>query len=331
MDVTTATADDIEVTASHDGSGVEVSVVVPVGRVDALLTGQLRAIMAQQTPFTFEVVLACNAAWHTARAELDRLVESIGDPRVRVVRADQRRSAAHARNVGAAAASADVLAFCDADDEVAPRWLANLVAPTAEDVAVGGHLDEQRFAVPGQAHWRPPATPGSLPTFLGAPYVVSANLALHRTAFESVGGFDVSLLRCEDIALSWDLLRADINLVFAPNAVVHYRHRAGVRELIRQHYRYGIGMSQVLARHPMPDVEGEGRAGGLRMLRPNNQRQERRSFVGTYVRRGSIAAGRAVGLATERLRRRTPDAEAPVRDEGGERASRATHRSDAVR
>lgn len=319
------------VTAGPGANDVDVAVVVPVGRVDALLGHQLRAILAQQTPFSFEVVLARNVASPTARADLDRLVASIRDPRVRVVNADQRRSASHARNMGAAATSAEVLAFCDADDEVAPGWLANLVARTDVDVAVGGHLDEERFAIPGQSHWRPPATPGCLPTFLGFPYAVSANLALHRTAFEKVGGFDVSLRRGEDIALSWDLLRADMNLVFAPDAVVHYRHRAGVRELIRQHYLYGIGMSQVLARHPMPDVAGESGARGLRMLRPNAQPQDRRSFVGTYVRRGSLAAGRVVGLAAERLRRRTHDADAHVHDDAARELAARSLQRDAVR
>src|SRR5690606_23943682 len=101
-------------------------------------------------------------------------VAETADARVRIVWADLRRSAAHARNVGARSCDAEVLAFCDADDEAAPGWLAHLVAPVADDVVVGGHLDERKFAIARQARWRPPATPGSLPTFLGVSYAVSA-------------------------------------------------------------------------------------------------------------------------------------------------------------
>ena len=38
------------------------------------------------------------------------------------------RGAAHARNAGAAAATAPQLAFCDADDRVEPDWLGEIVA-----------------------------------------------------------------------------------------------------------------------------------------------------------------------------------------------------------
>jgi GT2 family glycosyltransferase len=290
-------------------SRAEAVVVISVGSVDALLAAQLNAVLAQVTTFPFEVVISCNTSDRASCRALDRLVVQIADDRVRVAPSHERRGAAHARNVGARASSAEVIAFCDADDEVAPGWLEQIVRATADNVAVGGHLDEQRFAIPTQIGWRPPATPGGLPTFLGVPYVVSANMAIRRGIFEAVGGFDVTLVRCEDIALSWALLGAGVRLVYEPDAVVHYRHRKGVRALVRQHYLYGRGMSQVLGRYGIPrgdDREPE-RPSGLAMLRPNGQPVARRSVVGRFVRRGSIAAGRVVGMAAEQTHRRHPE------------------------
>jgi cellulose synthase/poly-beta-1,6-N-acetylglucosamine synthase-like glycosyltransferase len=139
-----------------------------------------------------------------------------------------------------------------------------------------------------------------LPTFLGVPYVVSANMAVDHETFEDAGGFDAGLLRCEDIALSWKLQSRGVELRYVPDAVVHYRHRAGVRALMRQHYLYGRGMAQVLHRYDVPRDCGHERLSGVGTLRPNGQPVEHRTFVGTVVRRGSIAAGRVVGLATER-------------------------------
>jgi cellulose synthase/poly-beta-1,6-N-acetylglucosamine synthase-like glycosyltransferase len=276
------------------------SVVIPVGDIDDHLIAQVRAVLAQETPFGFDVVLSCNAADRQSCAELDSVPARIGDPRLRVVAAHGLRSAAHARNVGARSSGAAVLAFCDADDLAAPGWLAALVAGVSDDVAVGGYLDEKRFALPRQEHWRPAATPGELPAFLGAPYLVSANMALARSAFERAGGFDESLVRCEDIAMSWRLRASGVALEFIPAAVVHYRHRAGVLHLMKQHYLYGRGMAQVLHRYEIPHDRGAERLTGLATLRPNAQPVEHRTFVGTVVRRGSIAAGRVVGLADER-------------------------------
>jgi hypothetical protein len=93
-----------------------------------------------------------------------------------------------------------------------------------------------------------------------------------------------------------------IRLAFAPDAVVHYRHRTGMRDLVKQHYLYGRGMSQVLHRYGVPRDGGAEHLSGLAALRPNSQAQDHPTFVGTFVRRGSIAAGRVVGLADEHRR-----------------------------
>ena len=276
-----------------------VTVVVPVGRVDVRLETQLRALQRQRYAEPWELLLVLNRPGEDGA--LDELLASVALPAT-VVDASGTRSASHARNAGARAARADLLAFCDADDEVAENWLEEIVSGLSAHEVVGGHLDEDRLAVPGQEHWRPPATPGELPMFLGDPYVVTANMGIRRELFNEVGGFDESLVRGEDIALSWLLLRRGLALGYSPKAVVYYRHRAGMRAMVSQHFHYGRGMSQVLVRYPRP---GGGSRGGL--LRPNKQPVARRSWM-HYLRRGSLAAGRAAGLIEEtvrRLRRRT--------------------------
>jgi GT2 family glycosyltransferase len=287
----------------HRTSGArapDVSVVVPVGAPSPFLADQLEAVVLQETDFRFEVVVSCNATDESDCARIAAVTRRFADSGLRLVDAHDRRSASYARNVGAQAATGDVLAFCDADDLVDRRWLAALTDSVADDVAVGGHLDEQMFAIPRQTGWRPPVTPGALPTFLGVPYAVSANFAVTRRTFDEVGGFDENLTRCEDIALSWRLRHTGVALRYAPDAVVHYRHRAGVVALVKQHYRYGIGMAQVLRRYGVPRDHGVERLSGIAALRPNGQPVDRRTFVGSFVRRASLAAGRVVGLATER-------------------------------
>ena len=215
---------------------MNICVVIPVGGVDDLLEPQLRAVLAQDATVPFSVMLSRNTAERSAVAALDGLVAAVGDPRVRVTDSSDVRSAAHARNVGVAAAPAEAthIAFCDADDLVEPDWLPALIAALGDDDATGGRLIDVH-PDPRQAAWRPPATPDALPAFLGVPYMVTANMLIARNAFVAVGGFDVSLVRCEDIALSWALLRAGRTFGFAPAAAVQYRHRPGILKLLRQH------------------------------------------------------------------------------------------------
>lgn len=281
-----------------------VSVVIPVGRVDSDLGEQLDALASQGYPDPWELVVSLNNPDGSERRALEQLLAERPELSASVVDSSEVRSASHARNVGAAAASGDLLLFCDGDDLADPAWMTELVAALGHHRAAGGHLEEELLAIPGQEHWRPPATPGGLPTFLGQPFLVTANMGITREAFELVGGFDTSLVRGEDIAMSWDLHDNGVELAYAPDAIIHYRHRRGLVPMMRQHYLYGRGFSQILCRRGMPG--GGEAASGLRALKPNSQRVDRVSAA-YFLRRGSIAAGRVVGLVEERAgRRRRP-------------------------
>lgn len=260
------------------------SVVIPVGRAGPDLDRQLAAVADQAPGFAFEIVVSWNSPDERARKALPGVIRGVP---VRAVDSSDRRGAAHARNAGAAASAAEMLAFCDADDVVQPGWLAALAAGLDEYDAVTGHVNE--IAPPRQASWRPPATPGRLPEFLGVPYILSGNLAIKRAVFDAVGGFDESLTRCEDIALGWKLQHGGYRIGFAPDAVLDYWHRAGLRAMLHQHYLYGRGMAEVLARYPRPG------GGGRRDLLRANRQPASRSYI-TVLRRAAIAAGRLRGL-----------------------------------
>lgn len=278
-----------------------VSVVIPVGRVDDDLPLQLEALVGQSYDGPWELVLSLNTADAAERRALDPLLEDVaaseGLIEVTVADSADMRSASHARNLGAAAAAGDLLLFCDGDDIADEDWMTSLLGALETERAVGGMLEEELLAVPGQQDWRPPATPGELPSFLGFPYLVSANMGVHRDVFEAAGGFDTTLLRGEDIALSWDLIDAGVELAYAPGAIIHYRHRSGLWPMMQQHYLYGRGMSQLLARRGQPGSEGGST--GLGALKANNQAAARKNLP-YFARRGSIAVGRVVGLLAER-------------------------------
>jgi len=282
----------------------ECAVVMPVGRVDDEARQQIEAVLAQQGAPAFELVLSLNTPDAAQRSTLDAMLAGLSDPRVRVVPSHDRRGASHARNVGAAACAAGILAFCDSDDVAEPGWLAGLLTALPGHAAVGGALSEVVLRDERQAAWRPPATPDALPTFLGAPYIVSASMAITSEAFQAVGGFDETLIRCEDIAISFALLAAGHSLGFAADSVMHYRQRDGFRAMLRQHFFYGRGMSQVLVRYGVPGAAGVVRPRGMALLRPNAQGGASKRTVAGVARRAAIAAGRVTGLLSERLRSR---------------------------
>lgn len=284
-----------------------ISVVVPVGSAGPDLATQLDAVRSQIVGVPFEIVLSVNSPSAAVRSGADALVVSAADERVRSVDSSGRPGAAHARNVGVAHARHEMLAFCDADDLVRPGWLAAAVEGLAEHDAVSGRVVDV-FERQRAAAWHPPATDGDLPSFLGRRYVLTGNLAVWRDAFDAAGGFDETVLRGEDIAFGWALQHAGCSIGYRDDMTIDYRHPGGALAMVRRHYAYGRGMSQVLARYGAPPTGGRpggdsagARQRGLRRwlagaLPANAQSVRRRTVMGT-VRRAAIAAGRVRGMA----------------------------------
>ncbi len=282
-------------------SAAKVAVVIPVGSVDDAFAAHVRNVLDQSCGQPFEVMLSINTSDEDVVNAIDRLVEQVGDRRLATVDSSDRSGAAHARNVGIRNTHAQLVAFCDADDRVHDGWLSALMNGLEQHDAVSGRVIDV-FPDQRTASWHPPATPGDLPKFLGQKYLLTGNLAVRRSAFDAVGGFDESLTRCEDIAFGWSLVRAGYSIGYAEFAVIDYVHRSGLRPMLRQHFQYGRGMAEVLSRYGVPSGDAWQPANGLRSLKPNGQRAQRRTVGGT-LRRAALAAGRISGIASRHTRR----------------------------
>jgi glycosyltransferase involved in cell wall biosynthesis len=181
-----------------------------------------------------------------------------GDSRVRLIANGSGRGPAHARNVGAREARGAVIAFCDADDVVAPGWLAALDAALAHSVAATGPQEQRALNPPWLQDIYGNAAANGLQRFAGLfPFGPSANLALRRDVFCSLNGFDPEILVGEDIELCMRIWDRGDELVFAPQAVVHYRNRSRLRDIWRQARAYGAAAPMLVARlerlgHPVP-------------------------------------------------------------------------------
>jgi len=103
------------------------------------------------------------------------------------------------RNRAAATATGDILAFVDADHEIAQAWV-----PAAIDA-----LAPERAGAAGALYTSPPdgtwvqrlygALRGRTVGQHDVPWLGSGNLAVRRSVFERVKGFDESLEACEDV------------------------------------------------------------------------------------------------------------------------------------
>lgn len=198
-----------------------VSVVIPAFNAADHLEDQLAALSLQDYGGRWEVVVADNGSTDSTVAVAQEWADRL--PGFRTVDASQLEGAAFARNVGAAAAQGDLLAFCDADDSVVAVWLSSLVSAAASsDIVCGG------FAI------------DDAPRYFGfMPFASTSSMTVWRDIFENFGGFDVGYQRGEDIDFSWRVQLAGGQLGFAPDARIHRGERPTLRGSIQQAYYYG--------------------------------------------------------------------------------------------
>ena len=281
------------------------AVIVPTYRRPAQLARCLRALEAQRFPRDrFEVVV---------------VVDGEGAPpegcgAARVIRQANAGPGA-ARNRGAAATSADFLAFVDDDCVPDPGWLAALAERAAADPecgfggAVVNALDANPYAAASQlivdlAYAHHNVDPA------GATFFASNNLAFPAAAFRALGGFDAAFRTASedrDLCARW--VESGRRLTFVPEATIAHMHDLTLGGFARQHFAYGRGAWRF---HAESRRRGRGRlARDLAFHRGFLAAARRRLHHAPPSRRVTLAAllalwqgANALGFAYEALRDR---------------------------
>jgi mycofactocin system glycosyltransferase len=175
-----------------------------------------------------------------------------------LVRLERAAGPAAARNAGARAARSDLLAFLDSDCVAEPGWLDALVPELAdpEVAAAGGRIVpvRERTWLERYEAVRSPLDLGTARGYAGprlpVPFLVTANLVVRRSDFESAGGFDAARRWGEDVDLCWRLREAGRQLVYQPAGRVRHRHRGSVPAFAATRVSYAASEAALLSRHP---------------------------------------------------------------------------------
>lgn len=311
--------------------GLEVTVVVPVRDRPRELARLLTAVRSDPTTRTADVVVVDDGS--ADRAAVARVVTEHG---ARLVRHDDARGPAAARNAGLAEARTDLVAFLDSDCVPRRGWLA-VLAP---------HLADGRLAVvapritglPGERSGLFAAYddvagaldmgPHPAPVRAGSAvaYLPSAALLARRAALGA--GFDASMRVAEDVDLIWRLTAAGWRVRYEPAAVVEHEHPVATTAWLRRRAFYGTGAALLAARHGSavaPVVlaptsaavwalllagRRPGRMGALALLAVDTARLARRLAgpgsppdpvrAAGLVLRGAAAAGRSLARSVTR-------------------------------
>lgn len=172
----------------------------------------------------------------------------------------QRHTIAHLRNMGAASAKGRILTFLDSDMSVPENWFIE-----AERIFNAGFTGLLGFAetVPKDAGWVAKAW-GDM-RFSGAAkevdFIDGRNMLIPKQLFVEVGGFDDSLVTCEDKEFGMRVKRRGWPVLRSPEAVlIHWGYERNLWEFVRKEFwRQGsslymmnrLGVNLRTVRHPL--------------------------------------------------------------------------------
>jgi glycosyltransferase involved in cell wall biosynthesis len=160
-----------------------------------------------------------------------------------------------ARNVGAEAASGEIVAYTDSDCVADLDWLSYLVAK----------MDASNLAACGGPNFPPPEdslVPAVVAVAPGGPthvlisdeiaeHIAGCNMAFDRQVLMKLGGFDpIYRTAGDDVDICWRFQDAGYVIGFSPAAVVWHFRRNTVRAYINQQRGYGKAEALVYAKHP---------------------------------------------------------------------------------
>lgn len=221
----------------------DVSVIVPCYQSERHIRGCLRALIAQETALTYEIVVVDSSTDGTAAIVAEEF------PGVRLVRSEQRLQVGAARNRGARCSRAGMILFVDSDTVAGPSWVESMCRPMREGRAdgVGGSMRN--------------GTPRSLTgsagfyleffRFLGfdgeprpARYLVGGNSGFRRQLLQGDSYADRSA--GEDMLFSASMRRNGKRLLFVPRAAVEHMNRTGLRTVLA--YQYELGRASFVYR-----------------------------------------------------------------------------------
>jgi len=221
-------------------------------------------------------------------------VQGFADLRVDVIMLGENRGASEARKTGIRDATADLVAFLDADDEWLPAKLerqvkllltspestfascrTDLISPAGENL--GNTFGEHEVTV-GRDAWK---------ALLADNFVTTPSVLVWRKHLEELGGFDRSLKIAED---------QDMWIRLAERGCLSYVHECLVREYEHERRLSGGGAEDQLL-YTLPMIEGH-----LARLSNRLTPEEIRVIRGSrYSRIGRLAFSRGAPVEGRRL------------------------------
>jgi glycosyltransferase involved in cell wall biosynthesis len=227
---------------------VDFSCIIPTHDRDDMLRAAIESILVQ-TVFPKEVIVSDNLMRGETR-QLIETMDAVAPFSIRYLGHDKGGRGCISRNLAAQEAAGRYLAFLDDDDLWEPGFLAAVDAAFAERQADAVYV-WLTYLYPDGARRSGRTLRENLPLsafVIRNPGAVISNLAVTRTAFLKIGGFDEAMHPPYDRDFIMRLLLDGGRYAVVPHRLLLFRQHDGLRES-RSGESYAVGQKAFFARY----------------------------------------------------------------------------------
>ena len=227
--------------------GFRVSIVIPCLNEEKAIGRCLDSLVAQNFPRDgFEVIVVDNGS---TDGTLD-IVRTYSTALHLTILSESSARVSGLRNMGAAKAGGEMLAFLDGDCLPRPTWLSRSVELLSADGCgvIGGY-----YSIPADSSWVAKAWwdgKASEKKKGAVSYIPTSDLLVSRSNFVKIGGFDETLETNEDCEFAQRASRAGLTIMAFPElGVVHLGSPQTLRAFYRRERWHGTDVFRVFLRN----------------------------------------------------------------------------------
>lgn len=231
---------------------MDASIVICVKNGGELLEKQLKAVARQSTIYSYEIVVVNNGSTDNTGKVLEEWERNPhGLVPVKIFSKPELKGIPAVRNFAVQQTVGEVIAFCDADDEVSEGWLQSFVDHTKDRMVLAGGRIE---SYDSKGNYLPSLFPRGLIMTSYLPHVGNCNCAISRKLFFEVGGYDESLPRYgfEDVDFSWRVQESGYPIEYVDGALIRFRASNSAISL-KKKFLLGKGRVMMARRYPHYD------------------------------------------------------------------------------
>jgi glycosyltransferase involved in cell wall biosynthesis len=243
-----------------------ISVVIAVRNEVNHVQECIRSIFTQDYPDPYEVIIVDGMSTDGTYEKLTTLKNQYPFVLLR----NEKFNAAAGRNIGINNSKGDVVAFIDGDAIASKDWLSQIKTTFDKTDAVGvggpdllpsdstttarmiGYTMTSPFARGGRFN---PSTQHTVMEEEKYVYhIPTCNLALKREIFTSVGLFDESFVKGQDLELNYRIVTTGHKLLYSPKIQVVHHRKQYIKDFSRQIYKWAKAKVAIIKKHGMHGI-----------------------------------------------------------------------------